>query len=239
MLRLLLSRTLGVVGSRFAPDHCAVDCWCPKIRMGTEYGGWWLNPEGLNSASIVYSFGIGEDISFDRELIKTCGVRVHGFDPTPRSLQWLNSQGLPDGFTIHEYGIAAHDGKLLLYPPSNSSHVSLSVVRRGNEEATPLELPVKRLVTVMEELGHDHIDLLKLDIEGAEYDVIPDVLNSNVTIHQLLVEFHHRFAEFGPKRTRLIVKMLKQHGFRLFNVSASGEELSFLKTSGEKARSDQ
>lgn len=230
MLRSLLSRTLGLLGGGFSPDHLAVDCKCPRIRLGTEYGGWWLNPEGLSAASVVYSFGIGEDISFDRELIETCGVRVHGFDPTPRSLQWLKSQSLPEGFTIHAYGIAAHDGKLLLYPPMNSSHVSLSVVRRGNEEASPVELPVKRLVTVMKELGHDHIDLLKLDIEGAEYDVIPDVLESNLTIHQLLIEFHHRFAEFGAKRTGLIVKMLKQHGFRLFSVSPSGEEFSFLKT---------
>ena len=36
------------------------------IKLGTNYGGWYINNNiELNEDSIVYSAGIGEDISFD------------------------------------------------------------------------------------------------------------------------------------------------------------------------------
>jgi hypothetical protein len=43
--------------------------------------------QGLDSTNIVYSVELGFDISFDRELIKTYGLKVLGFDPTPKSIE--------------------------------------------------------------------------------------------------------------------------------------------------------
>lgn len=42
-------------------------------------------PKQLNSNSIVYSFGVGEDISFDEEVIHEFGCPVYAYDPTPKS----------------------------------------------------------------------------------------------------------------------------------------------------------
>ncbi len=71
---------------------------CKKIWYGNGYGGFYVNPDLLNSSSIVYSIGIGEDISFDLDVIKNHSSTVFGFDPTPRSLQWVNSQQFPSNF---------------------------------------------------------------------------------------------------------------------------------------------
>ena len=36
------------------------------IKLGTEYGGWFIPKiNDLNENSIIYSGGVGEDISFD------------------------------------------------------------------------------------------------------------------------------------------------------------------------------
>ena len=58
------------------------------IRFGTDYGGYLL-PENikLDSNSIVYSIGIGEDISFDATLSAKYNCKVYMFDPTPRSIE--------------------------------------------------------------------------------------------------------------------------------------------------------
>ena len=48
--------------------------------------GFYLNPEFINEKSIIYSFGIGEDISFDLSLIKEFDCNVFGFDFTPKSI---------------------------------------------------------------------------------------------------------------------------------------------------------
>jgi hypothetical protein len=82
----------------------------------------------------------------------------------------------------------------------------------------------------MEKNKHKYIDILKMDIEGAEYDVIDDLLRSEIEIHQLLIEFHHRFPSLGIKKTRQAVEKLRNAGFALFNVSQIGEEFSFINT---------
>jgi hypothetical protein len=47
----------------------------------------------------------------------------------------------------------------------------------------------KRMADLMVELGHDHIDILKLDIEGSWYEVLQDILASKLSISVICVEF--------------------------------------------------
>jgi hypothetical protein len=81
----------------------------------------------------------------------------------------------------------------------------------------------------MSELGHRSIDILKMDIEGAEYQVLEDVLTSEIRPHQILVEFHHRFATGGIENTRHALGRLKAAGYRLFSVSPTVEEFCFIR----------
>ena len=90
----------------------------------------------------------------------------------------------------------------------------------------------KRLPTIMRDLGHDRIDLVKMDIEGAEFSVLDDLVDNNVLASQLLVEFHHRFEGIGIGKSREAIRKLKSHGYRVFHVSPSGEEVSFVLASG-------
>ena len=48
---------------------------------------------------------------------------------------------------------------------------------------------VKTLPSIMAMLGHDHVDLLKIDIEGAEHTVIDSILKTETLPSQLCVEF--------------------------------------------------
>jgi len=71
------------------------------------------------------------------------------------------------------------------------------------------------------------IDLLKMDIEGAEYSAIEDILSSHTPVRQLLVEFHHSWPSIGVQRTQATLKLLRVNGYRVFDVSPSGSEISF------------
>jgi hypothetical protein len=88
---------------------------------------------------------------------------------------------------------------------------------------------VRRLATLMRDLGHRSIDVLKMDIEGAEYEVIDDILGSRLQIEQILVEFHHRLPGVGIDRTRRAVRNLNEAGYRIFFASDTGEEYSFIR----------
>jgi len=209
---------------RFAPQTRV-----PAVSLGSEYGAWSVCPRNLGADAIVYAAGIGTDISFDLALIERYGVTVRAFDPTPASIAWLETQQLPDRFTWRQVGLAAYDGQATFFPPDNPAWVSHSMLQRGSAAAATIDVEVRRVSTLMRELGHGRIDVLKMDIEGAEYDVIDDILASGVNVGQLLVEFHHRFSGVGVERTRRAVARLNQSGYRIFAVSESGEEYSFIR----------
>ena len=197
-------------------------------RIGSSYGGWSVAIEPITPRSIVYSFGVGEDISFDLGMIARFGVTVHAFDPTPRSIAWLRTQELPPALQFHAYGIGSIDGVARFYPPEDDRFVSFSIVERSVPGRAAIEAPVRRLASIMEQLGHDRVDVLKMDIEGAEYEVLDDVLRSDIPITQLLVEFHHFLRPVPVSRTRAALRALDAAGFDLFAVSSSEREFSLL-----------
>src|SRR5688572_23117678 len=201
----------------------------PVQRHGSLYGGWTLCPTGIGENSVIYSFGVGEDISFDCAVSHAFGCSVHAFDPTPKSLEWVSRQQLSSGFQFHPYGLAAYDGVANFRPPSDPRHVSYSMIDVPAVPGGAVSFPVRRLKTLLHELGHGAVDILKMDIEGAEYDALDDILRSRIDVRQILVEFHHRFDRTKVKRTRSSIEQLQNAGYFIFDVSPTGEEYSFIR----------
>ena len=207
----------------------AIQVQCPKEYLGTAYGGWWYNPELINGDSIVYSFGAGEDVSFDIGLTEKHGCRVHCFDPTPKAVNYMRNSELPDRLRFYEFGVADHDGKAVFCAPANPNHASYRMRKKENTPGTGVEAEVRRVSSIMKMLGHDRIDLIKLDIEGCEYEVIEDVVRTDIGIGQILVEFHTRFfnGEEGAEKRAKAIDSLNGKGFRIFHVT-SQDEYSFI-----------
>lgn len=197
--------------------------------LGNHGASFTVDLQSLNASSIIYSFGVGSDISFDLELIKKTGAFIHAFDPTPGSAEWLKAQELPEKFMFEMVGIAAEDGEADFYPPENPNYISHTLIKGTGKRGIPFKAKMERLSTIMKRLGHDHIDLLKMDVEGAEYEVIENILQEGISIRQIAVEFHHRFKSFHPFKTKRAVKMLRDKGYKVFSVSANGEEVGFVR----------
>lgn len=201
----------------------------PQVRVRTEQsGGWYYSPGALEPSPLVYSLGVGEDVDFDLRLIECSGATVHAFDPTPGAVQWAGTREFPERFHFHPLGISDFDGIAEFQPPTAEGNVCFTLLERSSGGGPSVSAPVRRLRTVMEQLGHDVVDLLKMDIEGAEYVVIPDILEAGVKVRQLLVEFHHRFSNVGNHRTAEAVDLLLAHGYRIAHISPSGREYAFL-----------
>ena len=201
-----------------------------------RYGDWVICPDAIDSDSIIYSLGVGEDVDFDKDLIKQFGVTVHAFDPTPNSIEWLKATDVSENFEFHPHGIATLDGELKLYPRVNrrgrKSKVMYTLVNEGNAQDDAVTINVKTLPTVMSELGHQRVDLLKMDIEGAEFDVLDQMLDAGLDVRQVLVEFHHRFKTIGKARAAEILNKLNEAGYKIFFVDERGWNYSFIKTTG-------
>jgi len=196
---------------------------------GNKGVAWSLCPKNIDENSIVYSCGVGYDISFDLTLINKFDLKLYAFDPTPKSVEWILNQKLPKQFILKNIGLADYDGKAKFNPPENPEHISATMLDRPKTKDDAYKVDVKTIVSIMQELEHKHIDILKMDIEGMEYRVIDNMLETNILPTQVLIEFHHRFKNIGIKHTLKAVKKLRKAGYKVFHVSKTGEEIAFIK----------
>ena len=219
-------------------------------QQNQDYGAWKLCETGLMLASktanksqdnaLVYSFGLGRDTSFDEDIIKSYGAIVHGFDPTPGAVTYARERAafLPDCFfALHPFGLNDKDGEIKMYPPENPNHISHNQVARAG--ARPVAATLLRLATIMHLLGHRHIHILKMDVEGAEFGVLDSLLSlgeggssqePDVPFDQLCVEYHPNIHPGGPAAgvaaIKRITAALKARGFALV-ASNSAHEYSY------------
>lgn len=180
----------------------------PVVRLGSEHGGWFVPLETLSSESIVYSAGVGEDTSFDQALIARVGCSVWGFDPTPRAITHARAIEEPR-FHFLPIGIWTEDSIQRFFVPADPAHVSHSI---GNVQGTAawFDAPCRSIPSLMRELGHGAVDLLKLDIEGAEYDVLEALVEPLPRI--VCVELHpirsvREMARFVAKLPYDVIKV--------------------------------
>lgn len=207
------------------------------MRLGSDYGGWFTDVSSLTPESIVYSFGVGDDISWDREILKYCPV--YAFDPDPKCHEWLGKkshewsgeQQMPNTFIFSPIGLSTYDGTQRFYDALKEGKINSSTVKKGSRY---YEAWVRSLPSIMEKLGHSRIDILKMDIEGSEFAVIPHI--AHLPIKQLLVEIHTDFYRYGLKGLRRLYGLflyarvrsyLWVYGFEL--VHRHGSDFTFQK----------
>lgn len=204
-----------------------------EFHGGRDYGGWSICPEHIDAASIVYDCGVGEDLSFAESLVKTYGLRVWAFDPTPKSIAWFRGAPRSANICLKTYAIADVDGDVSLYLPSNPEYVSGTLVADAPHGATAVRVQARRLSTVAKELGHRRIHILKLDIEGSEYGVLRDLVAGHFPVDQILVEFHDGVADGGFAEIRKAIDALNAHGYMIF-ATRHGTDLSFIRADADR-----
>jgi len=103
-----------------------------------------------------------------------------------------------------------HESKTNVSGSILADHVNV----RGDEMIT-YEVETVTIDELFELLGVAKIDLLKLDIEGAEYEVLAAVTTAALSrIDQLIVEFHdHCVPRYSTSDTRRLIRKLRAAGF--------------------------
>lgn len=199
------------------------------LPMGGSHG-WPVWPDALHPQSVVYSYGVGNDVAWDLDMIARFGVTVQAFDPTPESIEWVASQSLPPQFRFHDCGLAAFDGELKFYPPKKPGrmHFTEERLRYHKADVQPVVGRVERLSTTARRLGHTHIDVLKMDIEGSEFAALPDMLVSGLTVDQLLIELHYHYPSHSIAEGARVLHQLQRAGFVCHFISDRVLEFSLI-----------
>jgi FkbM family methyltransferase len=212
-------------------------------RLGSDYGGWHIIEGVLSKGDVVISAGAGEDITFDVELARRNDCCIHIFDPTPRaashfrmlkdtvdkglkapvnnsdSLFYQVSPEVLGRIKFHAQGLWKSDREMKFFEPANKAHVSHSIhnMHRMN---THFIADCQRLSSIMRDHELDNVQLLKMDIEGAEYGVLRNLLLSKLRPKMILVEFHARKNSIESKcKLKLLfhILWLRLAGYRLIH----------------------
>lgn len=182
----------------------------PVEFVGPEVGGWWLPAEGLPEHAVCYSGGVGRHIEFDLALIERYDCLVHAFDPTPLAAQFVRRAAAgQEGFEFHPYGLWSADGQVTIFAsrPGEENYSAANLYGEGHD----LTVDCRSLASLMRELGHDRIDLLKLNVEGAEYEILEELIRNPLDVGVLCVAFH---KNPGIRDMNRMVRRLMGSGFR-------------------------
>ncbi|KAL1529468.1 hypothetical protein AB1Y20_000415 [Prymnesium parvum] len=204
------------------------------------YGGWTLCSEYVTSRSTVFSVGIGGDTSFDASIARRHGARVSCFDPTinaqqfTRTLTRFNLTASERALiTFYPFGLAEADDVLPFYHSNDSRFGSLVSTPGlpGYRKEVWLRAPVLRVQTLQFLAGASRIDVLKMDIEGAEWLMFR---RRNKSLRewlkcsppqQIAIEFHDRFYKKMHWVSRLSVqRLLRRCGYSRRHASLPHQE---------------
>lgn len=180
------------------------------VALGTEYGGWMVPAALIKPGWICYCAGAGADISFDLALLERFDVRVQSIEPVEQYVQAAReaAAGEPH-FAAHRAAIATADGPLRMQRTHNPEGQALSSAELFDTNEF-VEVPGRTLASLARELGHPRVDLFKFDLEGGEYEVIPQLDLAALQIKVLAFQLHHNR---GPRAARRVIEYLEKNGF--------------------------
>ena len=180
------------------------------LLLGRKYGGYAI-PDGVVQPSwICYCVGAGGDISFDLELIHRFGATVRAFDPVPSYVELAQAEAGDDPrFSVHQVALASADGPLRMQITHDRASHSVSAAELYDTHEF-LELPGRTLRSLMSELGDERVDLLKMDVEGAEYGLLADLDLRDVGVKLFAVQLHHTGT---VRQARALIRRLDRQGY--------------------------
>jgi FkbM family methyltransferase len=155
---------------------------------------------------------IGMSILFFKKLYSE--ARIIGFEADPLTYEKLTSNVEQNGLrdvVLNNCALTDKDGSVEFYREKNVIGGGRRMsVRRERNDGEMIVVPARRLSSFISE----EIDMLKLDVEGAETSVLQDLAETRrlQMIRQMHVEYHHHIDNKEDKLSAML-GMLEDQGF--------------------------
>lgn len=164
----------------------------------------------LGPESIVVDLG-GYRGDFAWAINNRYGSVVHAFEPMPKFAAQAQARFADnDKVHIHCFGLGSKNGEFALSDDGPaSSFVDLGKAMRHQM------CEIHEINSTLDALGIDHIDLLKINIEGGEYDVLTALIAGGrlPRIKHLQIQFH-TVGDFEHDRDAIRAELEKTHDER-------------------------
>jgi len=164
-----------------------------------------LNLE-LDKESIFFELG-GFDGTYSKQVLNKYSPITYVFEPSKEYYDYLNGVLKGPKIKVVNKGLSNFNGDLFLVNIGDKSFTTDSF----HENAEKIE--VIQLSEYMEENNIKKIDLLNINVEGAEYEILDDLINSEKIkdIYNLHIQFHKNRKDYKKLRKSLQQKLAKTH----------------------------
>lgn len=185
-----------------------------EIFVQEEY----LPPELLIADEILRIVDVGANVGYSviywASLFRNAAIEA--FEPHPETLRALRANlelnGLTERVTIFPVAAGTQNTTALLTDAGVCSNLT------QDRSSDGYEVSVRDF---FETVGSCQIDLLKMDCEGAEYDLIADPRFANLNVTTMVLEWHA--TERRPDAKREVFEMLSRRRWKVKPVWESGE----------------
>jgi FkbM family methyltransferase len=121
---------------------------------------------------------IGANVGAVSTHLLRLGYVVHAYEPDARCAEFLRRRFArvdPSRFRLHHQAVSNYDGVATLYRGTRTTESSSILEHKpGTEQAAGYEVTVRSIGSVLDSVGH--AALILMDVEGAEYAVLDDML---------------------------------------------------------------
>ena len=171
----------------------------------------------------VIDVGCSFEAEFAVAMIERYGAKAVAVDPTLKhraALATLADQYAPR-FQHVPFAISSCSTTLTFYESRTNESGSIlpDHVNAARDEVTSYEVRTLTPIALLDHLGLDSADILKLDIEGAEYELLQSIRADDLTpFRQIFIEFHHHAVQrYSQIDTRLLVEKLCGFGYASYS----------------------
>ena len=183
------------------PDRRSLMYVFEEIFIGDDYLFHTTNPRPL---IIDCGSNIGVSVAYFKHLYPQSIIVA--FEPEPTAFQALRRNIEENGFadvSANQMALVDREGTITLYGAPGSLLSSVTDESAGE----PVQVPAGRLSAHM---GDGPVDLLKIDVQGAELSVLTDLANAGKLglVQRIIVEYHHQRVGMAG-----FLSLLEREGF--------------------------
>ena len=144
---------------------------------------------------------------------------VHCFEPYSKAVDYLKrniaANNLENVF-VYQEAVSALDGEIKLNIPADANMLNPTVLVA--KDSTVFEIVKSVKLSSFVNSIKENIDLIKLDVEGAEYDIVEDLNNSGILatgkVRMLIVEYHDSVFK-DALRLQQFIGMLSDNNYEV------------------------